>query len=225
MLAPRHVAAEAATVYAVHIPPELSGWTRFDWLSEEDAARAARMQSAQRRAQFAAGRWLLAHTADAVFGKSAYVVHTIEARPVLIAAAGTPAAASLSHCADLVICAVSRVTAIGVDVEAVRPRADWEGLAAWVLHPQERAQLGALDPAERWKRFYETWTLKEALAKALGIGVFGFPFRSIAVSEDGTIAHAPPEFRLDNGKWRLRRLDCGPGFAAALAWRPNTRTA
>ncbi len=214
------VAVEGAAVYKIHIPSALSQRSRFDWLSPEEVARAALIGNAARRAQFAAGRWLLRHTADEVFGKAQYVVRAVEGRPEVCASNGLPAAASLSHSGGLAICAAGSVRALGVDIEKIRPRADWEGLAAWVLHPSEQERLAGCDASQRWQRFYQSWTFKEALAKAIGVGVFGLPFSSIALSEDGAIEESPKGHGLHTGDWQLRLLHIHPGFAAAVAWRP-----
>jgi phosphopantetheinyl transferase len=213
------VSPEAAVlpgVYGVRIPPRFAELNAFEWLSDEDAARSARITSATRRAQFAAGRWLLKHAAEDVFGGARYALHTVDERPVLSHADGAPAAVSLSHSGDRVLCAIGRVRAVGVDVECVRPRADWSRLADWALHPKEQDRLAG---EQRWESFYQVWTLKEALAKALGVGVFDLPFHKIALSEDDTVEEAPASCGIDACAWQLRRLDCGKGVAAALAWR------
>lgn len=229
MLAPREVflrtdargAGRAMPrVFAAAVPPALSAAVGAQGLAPAEAQRASAIVRPERRAQYLAGRWLLRHAAAQVFGEDGYALRDSGRRPLVVAESGGPAAVSVSHSADLVVCAAGPVEALGIDVEQIRPRADWDGLAAWVLHPQERARLEASDRLERWTCFYEAWTFKEALAKALGIGVFNFPFERIAISEDGTIEQVPPpEYGLDAENWRLRRLDCSPGFAAAVAWR------
>ena len=205
-------------VYAVRIPPAIDLRDAFEWLGAEDAARSARIASATRRAQFVTGRWLLRHAADELIGAGRYALRTVDERPVLSHVDGAPAAASLSHSGDQVLCAVGRTRALGVDIERVRPRADWSGLAEWTLHAKEKDRIEA--SGRRWQAFYEAWTLKEALAKALGVGVFGLPFRRIVLSEDGRIDEAPAECGIDADAWQLRRLDCGAGLAAAVAWHP-----
>ena len=207
-------------MFAAAVPPALGEAVGAQGLAPAEAQTAAAIVRPERRAQYLAGRWLLRHASAQVFGEGGYALRESGRRPLVLAKSAGPAAVSVSHSAGLVVCAAGPVEALGVDVEQIRPRADWDGLAAWILHPQERARLEASDRLERWRRFYDAWTFKEALAQALGIGVFDFPFGSIAVSEDGTIEQAPPpEYGLDPEKWRLRRLDCGPGFAAAVAWR------
>ncbi len=187
-----------------------------DWLTAQEAGRAAAMRSARRRAEFVAGRWLLHRAARQAF-EDGYAFEAVGGRPLL--RAPQPASCSISHTTDLVLCAAGRVRACGVDVERIRARRDWEARCARVRHPRERARVREAAAGERWRRFYEIWVFKEAIAKALGIGL-GFPFRALAVSAAGAIEDAPPGHGLREQDWRVCALDAGEGFAAAIAWHP-----
>lgn len=190
-----------------------------DWLTPSEATRAAAMGSARRRAQFVAGRWLLHRTASEAFGAHGYAFDAPDGRPVLRALAPAAAAScSISHSANVVLCAAGKSRACGVDVEAIRPRRDFPALCARVLHPRELARVRGAPEHERWRRFYEIWVVKEAVAKALGIGL-GFPFRALAVAADARLEEAPPRFGLLAPSWHVRALDAGDGVAAALAWQ------
>ena len=58
-----------------------------------------------------------------------------------------------------------------MDVECIDRVVDIAGIAARFFSAGETAQLLALDGAARRSRFFELWTLKEALAKARGTGM------------------------------------------------------
>jgi len=213
-------------VFAASVPAELRAAREFEWLTHADAARARAIARPERRAQFATGRWLLRHAAARIFGESGFRLGSVDGRPIVTAAAGEPAAVSLSHSGELVLCAAGRLRSLGVDVERVRPRADWHALCAWTLHPRERERIERARESRRWPSFYQSWTYKEALAKALGEGVFGLPFDRILVSPDGRLESAderlesgPPDARLRDPDWRLAALRLGEGFAGAVAWR------
>lgn len=73
---------------------------------------------------------------------------------------------SISHCEDLVACALSREP-IGIDAERIRPVKP--GLIDRVCTPEEKDYVQ--DSAER---FFEVWTAKEACFKMLGTGITDF---------------------------------------------------
>ena len=217
MFAPRRLDAELP-VFSLSIPAVLlSREATFDWLGNEELTRMRMLGSAQRRAQFACGRWLLHHAVRQIAGGERFRVAFPEGRPML-ELPGSAAAASISHSGNLVLCALGRVARIGVDVEQIRPRRDWDGLSRRVLHPIEVRRLAALTEAERWRRFYLAWTRKEALAKALGVGL-KLPFARILLSSDGKLEEAREIPGLDPAQWRISGLEVGPGIAAGLAWR------
>jgi 4'-phosphopantetheinyl transferase len=180
---------------------------------------SARAPGTLRRAQFAAGRSLLHHAAREVFGAAKYRVEVADERPVVtLEGAGAPAAVSLSHSADVVVCGVARAGLLGVDVERIRPRKQWEGLAEFALHPSELRRLEELPEAARWRGFYRAWTLKEALAKALGVGL-ALPFNRISFDAQNRIEAAPPGEEFADGVWNFYTPQLGSGYAAAAAWR------
>lgn len=78
---------------------------------------------------------------------------------------------SLSHTDGFVACAVSSCERVGVDVEATdRPVSHLE-IARTFFSPAEHADLISLPPEQQRDRFFDLWTLKEAYAKARGLGL------------------------------------------------------
>ncbi len=93
-------------------------------------------------------------------------------------ASGRPLFCNLSHSWPLAVLAVTRVAECGVDVEMVNPRLPWREVCASALHPLERREVLA-DPCPG-HAFYRQWTLKEAAAKARGLGLH-WDFREFRV--------------------------------------------
>jgi 4'-phosphopantetheinyl transferase len=77
---------------------------------------------------------------------------------------------NLSNTHGLVVCAVAREIAVGVDVENTERAAPVE-LAERFFARVEVEALNALHSAERASRFFDYWTLKESYIKARGIGL------------------------------------------------------
>lgn len=77
--------------------------------------------------------------------------------------AGNEVYVSISHCEDLVACAIHHAP-VGIDAERIRPVKS--GMPERVCTPEELAWMEA--SAER---FFEIWTAKEAYFKMLGTGI------------------------------------------------------
>ena len=73
---------------------------------------------------------------------------------------------SLSHSQASLACAATHVGPIGIDLEVPRPQRDLAGIAAFAFGPKEQIRAAA-GPAA----FYRIWTLREAIAKATGVGL------------------------------------------------------
>lgn len=84
---------------------------------------------------------------------------------------GTGLATSLSHSGPVVLIAVGRVGALGVDVERWPPRVSMEALLTVICAPEECGALHALPGEQRELNLLQLWTRKEALLKAWGSGL------------------------------------------------------
>jgi 4'-phosphopantetheinyl transferase len=131
---------------------------------------------------------------------------------------------SLSHCGPWLLVAVAVGVQPGVDLEATRPRPNAARLARRYFDADEAAELLALPAAARELRFYQGWTAREAVLKAVGRGLaFGLGRLRIGVDADGALRLR----RLagdDPAAWQLQALSAPAGHLAALAWRGPPRT-
>ncbi|WP_428483820.1 4'-phosphopantetheinyl transferase family protein [Rhodopila sp.] len=130
-----------------------------------------------------------------------------------------PVCFSLSHTRGLAACALGVGHGIGVDAEgcaAVRLldlQGDW-------LTQDESAALHALPLAAKGEAAVQLWTLKEAVAKAMGVGLHQ-RFSDVGFALD------PPRFaRLPKalaGRWWLAQMRHTPAHMVAVAVRSATR--
>lgn len=118
---------------------------------------------------------------------------------------------NVSHCDEVAVYAFSRSREVGIDVEAIRPLPAADAIAAQFFSPRESAAYLAAAPRDRPLAFFRCWTRKEALVKALGVGLT-VRLHELDVSE-GRVG--------ENGAWRLDSFSPLPGFIAALASRPG----
>ena len=124
---------------------------------------------------------------------------------------------NVAHGGETGLIALARDHPVGVDVEPVQPTQDRARLAVY-FHPGERQELEATPRALAEQAFFRLWARKEAVAKALGLGLS----LDLAAYRVSAAPAEPRVLALDRADtpprcWSLVDLDLGPGYAAALA--------
>jgi len=90
-----------------------------------------------------------------------------DGKPTPLASNGQSAIeVSISHSGPLALAGITNLGEIGVDVEYRISRRSVSEIAAYAFGPQEQQAVESAGPGA----FYRIWTLREALAKACGIG-------------------------------------------------------
>jgi 4'-phosphopantetheinyl transferase len=116
---------------------------------------------------------------------------------------------NLSHSVDVALVAICKDEPIGIDIEMVKRFDEMERVAERVFTPTERAQLAECNTPDYLVDFYRTWTRKEAIIKAIGVGL------TANLNSIDTVA-------IPSGKeatrWQLFDLDVGDDFRGALAF-------
>jgi 4'-phosphopantetheinyl transferase len=188
-------------------------------LAPDERARAAAFVFTPDRRRFTVARAALRCILARYLGLTADAVglHRLPAgRPALIGEHAGALAFSVSRSAGLALCAVALHRDIGVDIERVVRGVVDDVVRDRILSPAEVGALRPLAPEARERAFFAAWTRKEAYAKARGLGL-ALAFERFTVS---TSPDAPALLIADDddpGRWTLRDLDAGPGYAAALA--------
>ena len=125
---------------------------------------------------------------------------------------------SISHSDRYGLIAISGSGPVGIDIEELSQKLRFDAIIESAFSPNERALVDNIDEAALPRTFFEIWTLKEAVIKATGTGMYA----NLPGIE------APPDMR--NGAvsgllrlpefpdvcWRLHKLS-GDGFVGALA--------
>lgn len=132
---------------------------------------------------------------------------------------------NLSHTAGLALFAFGRGRSIGVDVEALDRRAPSAGLIERALNPREASRVTRAGAEGRTGAFLGYWTVKEAYAKALGVGL-ALDFREVGVA--GRSDRPRLDLPEGSGEWWVRRPSLRPGFVGAVVadgepWRMRVR--
>lgn len=143
-----------------------------------------------------------------VFSENAY------GKPLLKSAHGL--AFNVSHAGGYALIALAACGQVGVDIERCRPEAELASLSGLVLSPSER---GYHDSGRSALPFIERWVVKEAVLKALGLGIADH-LQALSVSP----ASAPLTiYRLEYSLPTSSPLQAWPlpapcGYAAALGY-------
>ena len=197
-------------------------------LLEEDSPDAetalrrwgAAVEGAQRRSRV--GRALLRGMLGTVTGTAAEtwrIVTEASGRPVAVNETGVAGpSVSLSHSGGWIAAAVCTVGTVGIDVEAHRPSRNFAGIAGVAFGPAECARAAAGK-----EEFYRIWTLREAMAKATGVGI-----TQVADRKD-RVADGPGEgawtTEVEGRHWLLVHTVPSPALNLALAVRDWTGAA
>ncbi len=184
-----------------------------DNLSLDEVGRAERLTRPEDRRRFVVARSLLRciladvlGSIDDPKGTSLRFGHGPAGKPFLL---DDPRLHfNVSHSDDLAVIAVTRVGEVGIDVERQREMADMGDVARLVFNEAERTALLACPAEERNSVFYRIWTRKEALLKAMGVGL-----PALSDPDAASLTHA-------GTAWLVTSLPHLDGYAAALA-RPR----
>ncbi|MCX4025393.1 4'-phosphopantetheinyl transferase superfamily protein [Endozoicomonas sp. SM1973] len=160
------------SVQTAHIVPS-------EWLSNEELTRLNRYRSTVKQQQFLAARVFLKKTL------SYYVSLKPSQWQFAIGQYGKPVidwcasglledpqlSFNLSHSSDCLALLVTQQNPVGIDVESLsRPR-PWPKLAKRVCTDQEQRDLARLPEAQQFSHFIKLWAHKEAVLKAMGLGI------------------------------------------------------
>ena len=128
---------------------------------------------------------------------------------------------NVSHSGDYGLIAIGEAPALGVDVEFRRHHRNLDLLVSTVLSPDEKTQIASVsDLGEKNSLFFDFWTVKEAVLKAVGIGMSGPEPSEIEVPREmreGSRSCVTQFRQINRRNWRLVNLGTAK-FAAALAY-------
>jgi 4'-phosphopantetheinyl transferase len=137
-------------------------------------------------------------------------------KPALVA--GSSFRFSLTHARERAAVAVSWEREVGIDLEPIDSGLDVSSLVTVVCSRSEAARIDAHAPAARLETFLAYWTCKEAYLKGTGTGHSRDPRTvEIELPGDGWTAVRDSAAGVQGPLWRVRLLEAGPGWIAALA--------
>lgn len=129
---------------------------------------------------------------------------------------------NVSHAGDFAIIGLSRAESVGVDIEVHHDNIDECAIARTFFNGAEQEVLKSLKGVRRTGAFYAMWTYKEAVAKAIGIGIAHFnPRVPESVLANLSCGH---ELRYDaivDSEVAASLIMTPPGYFGAVALHPS----
>ena len=212
-------------------PPGGAPESPGEWLSPAELERLARFRVAKRRGDWLMGRYtsksLVASVLERKAGRrpglrSFEIVPEPSGAPVVRdAATGArlPISVSLSHSSTRALAALLFTDApevsgctVGADLEWVEPRS--EGFLRDFLTPAERGEVASLPEAERPARANGIWSAKEAVLKALKLGLTVDTWKVECLLDPGPVPDAG-SLAPTGPPWRRFSASCAPEILPA----------
>lgn len=189
----------------------------FAMLSASERERAARFVFEVHRRRFVVARASLRRVLGLCLGRdpaSLVFEQTDRGRPSLRLASHPDFDFNLAHCGDLALLAFSN-RRVGVDVERLREMPNALAIARRFFSPREIAALRRLAEDARRDGFFNAWTRKEALIKAVGAGLAALEETEVSLAPD----EIPAVLSAPGGAegWQVFHLEPSPGFVGAVA--------
>lgn len=110
---------------------------------------------------------------------------------------------NVSHSKNYLLVGIIRDSHIGVDIEKINRNLNHPLLAPEVLSPQEMDYYRAYGEEKQCLSFYRAWVQKEAISKALGLGI-SIGFNRLTVRIDPTLGEEEYVIALAQMKYPIR---------------------
>lgn len=192
------------------------------FLSADELERAGRFRFERDQKRFIAARGMLRQILGTYLGKDPHELcfeYNFYGKPALATNAGYDTLSfNLSHADAYALYAVTRSAPIGIDIECIRHDVAIREIAQRFFSRRENYALERMEKARRNELFFQYWTRKEALLKAMGAGI-SFPMEQCDVSQISGSALAPIILTGDKSGgpcWYGQDLFPGCGYAAAI---------
>ena len=186
-------------------------------LNADERERMAKFRLDKPRQQFATtrtllrqllGRYLKCEPSDVA------ISHESTGKPIV---RGYPLHFNVTHSDDIAAFAVS-TGRVGIDIERIKPMPNFDSIVKRFFNAGEVAFFDDLPAHKRERAFFQMWTRKEALLKALGQGIHAL--ESCAISEENGRPYVKSLFEDDRcrERWQLRDFHIENGFAASVVF-------
>lgn len=174
------------------------------YLTPQERAKYEKINTRDGRQRYglrrALTRILLAHILKRKPSEVSYG-YTRYGKPYLIGEEGLRF--NLSHSKEYLLIGVAENAEIGVDIEKINEGLNHEALMGAVFSTNERRQYLSIEKKCRLEAFYRVWVQKEAISKAIGLGLsIGFPNFSVRI--DPTASEEEYSIKIEGQKYPVK---------------------
>jgi len=210
------------------VPSEVNEQAAWQWLDDDERARARRFQHAGARRRYvlcrASLRSLLSSALNCRNQHLAFGAGEHGKPSATVNGHQTSVEFNVSHSGQHGLIALAPRRRVGVDVEERVPQRNLDVLVEAVLGPSERAEVNAVTRDRRLHLFLDLWTTKEALSKAHGMGlsldVSGFEIPATMRNGSRRGVFRFPD--MPDMAWQVENIGSDQ-FAAAIAYERDRR--
>ncbi len=208
------------------------------WLSDAELERLARFRFEKRRSEWILGRFTAKTVVAAALerrGEPRPNLRSIEIVPEpsgapqvhdVVSGARLPVSISISQSAGRALAALlftglpeSESCTVGTDLEKVEPRSD--GFIHDFLTEAERAEVASLETPARPARANGIWSAKEAVLKALKLGLTVDTSKVECLLSPGPLPDAPPALTPVGPAWSRFSVRCAAEILPPWAKSPE----
>ncbi len=187
-------------------------------VTEAEQARAARFRQSADAHRHVIGRAVLRYALGRLCGMPpTSIVFRVSGRGKPTVDDGP--SFNISHSGNDVVVALAAAGRLGVDVEAVRPHDDLFDVARLSFVASEVDALQQAPIGEQLRHFYRVWARKEAMLKALGVGIADLAALTVSgasVTHNALTRIDLPDERVSD--WIVQSFPCSVDVEAAVAW-------
>lgn len=125
---------------------------------------------------------------------------------------------NISHSHNMALFAISNEENIGIDIEAVNRKIDFDEISKRFFSDRENEHIQALPISQKSIDFYKIWTAKEAFIKAIGQGL-SFPLKEFEISLNNNTISLASIYGDPNkaSTWNLFKYDVPDEYESSIA--------
>lgn len=129
---------------------------------------------------------------------------------------------NISHSGEHFVVAIGKENPVGVDVEKINTIAEIDAISKMIMTVVEYRRFCRLDENQKLQIFYQLWTRKESVVKALGAGL-SYPIQELDVSNFTSGEHTVFLNNADNDAciWHVYDIDLCDTHSCALTTQNN----